>query len=105
MGACRGNSATFYLSENGGLTEELVVSVLLTSLAVPKCVARLRSGLRYSSRVPAGPARVLRPRLPAAALATPHFVIRPFSGSAGAGVRRRDGLAQLDPAGLVYYGR
>lgn len=32
------------------------------------------------------------------------FVIRYFSGSAGSGVRRRDGLAQLDPAGLVYYG-
>ena len=46
VGACRGNSVTFYLSENGGLTEELVVSVLLTSLAVPKCVAGLRSGLR-----------------------------------------------------------
>lgn len=64
VGAGRGNSVTFYLSENGGLTEELVVSVLLTSLAVPKCVAGLRSGFRDSSRVPAGPARLLRPRLP-----------------------------------------
>lgn len=41
---------------------------------------------------------------PRPAPAPPHFVIRPFAGSAGAGVRQRDGLAPLDPAGLVYYG-
>ena len=52
-----------------------------------------------------GPGRAPCLPSPAAALATPHFVIRRFSRSAGAGVRWRDGLAQLDPAGLVYYGR
>lgn len=61
----------------------------------PSCPSRLGSEPQPASW---GPSSLF------AALATPHFAILPFSGSAGAGVRRRDGLAQLDPAGLVYYG-
>lgn len=53
----------------------------------------------------AGPGARLNPAIgPGSASGPAPFVIRYFPGSAGSGVKRRDGLAQLDPAGLVYYG-
>lgn len=53
---------------------------------------------------PANGARLNPASDPGPAFGPAPFVIRYFPGSAGSGVERRDGLALLDPAGLVYYG-
>lgn len=109
---------------DGAPVRDSVVSVLLLSLIVPQmCGQDYRPTLRpqghswthvthLTQLIPVlltgqGSEPTWAPWGPApspAALATPHFVILSSSGSAGAGVRQRDGLVWLDPAGLVYYG-